>query len=53
VNVVDVHRAQVNLNDFPYAASPGGQRFLVLSRPDVPETVHVLTNWTQQLEKKN
>jgi hypothetical protein len=39
-------------NEFSYAVSADGQRFLVLSKPDVPESVHVLTNWTQQLDKK-
>jgi len=39
-------------NAFQYAASADGQRFLVLAKPDVQETIHVLTNWTQQLEKK-
>jgi Tol biopolymer transport system component/predicted Ser/Thr protein kinase len=39
-------------NAFSYAVSADGQRFLVLSKPDEKESVHVLTNWTQQLEKK-
>jgi Tol biopolymer transport system component len=39
-------------NAFSYAVSADGQRFLVLSKPDAKESVHVLTNWTQQLEKK-
>jgi Tol biopolymer transport system component/tRNA A-37 threonylcarbamoyl transferase component Bud32 len=39
-------------NAFSYAVSADGQRFLVLSKPDVQESVHVLTNWTQQMEKK-
>ena len=39
-------------NEFSYAVSADGQRFLVLSKPDVQESIHVLTNWTQQLEKK-
>jgi hypothetical protein len=41
------------LNEFSYAVSADGQRFLVLSKPDSQETIHVLTNWTQQMEKKN
>jgi hypothetical protein len=39
-------------NEFCYAVSADGQRFLVLSKPDVQESIHVLTNWTQQIEKK-
>jgi eukaryotic-like serine/threonine-protein kinase len=41
-----------NRNEFSYAVSPDGQRFLVLSKPVVQESIHVLTNWTKQLEKK-
>ena len=41
-----------DLNEFSYAVAADGQRFLVLSKPDVQESMHVLTNWTQQLEKK-
>jgi hypothetical protein len=37
-----------DLNEFSYAVSADGQRFLVLSRPDVEEGIHVPTNWTQQ-----
>jgi serine/threonine protein kinase/Tol biopolymer transport system component len=40
-------------NEFCYAVSADGQRFLMLSKPDVQESIHVLTNWTQQMEKKN
>jgi len=39
-------------NEFSYAVSADGKRFLVLSSPQVQESIHVLTNWTQQLEKK-
>ena len=41
-----------DLNEFSYAVSADGHRFLVLSKPDVQESIHVLTNWTQQLDKK-
>ena len=41
-----------DLNEFSYAVSTDGQRFLVLSSPQVQESIHVLTNWMQQLEKK-
>jgi Tol biopolymer transport system component len=39
-------------NAFSYAVSTDGQRFLVLSSPQVQESIHVLTNWTKQWEKK-
>jgi len=40
------------LNLWTYVPSPDGQRFLVLVKPDVPETIHVLTNWTRMFEGK-
>ena len=42
-----------DINEFTYAVSADGQRFLLLSKPDAQESIHVLTNWTQQMEKKN
>jgi Tol biopolymer transport system component len=41
-----------DFNEFSYAVSADSQRFLVLSKPDVQESIHVLTNWTQQIGKK-
>lgn len=41
-----------DLNEFSYAVSTDGQRFLVLSSPDTQESIHVLTNWTKLMEKK-
>ncbi len=40
------------LNFWTYTPSPDGRRFLVLVKPDVPETIHVLTNWMQMFEGK-
>jgi hypothetical protein len=39
-------------NWWRYSPAPDGQRFLVLSRPDVQETIHVLSDWTQMLRGK-
>jgi hypothetical protein len=39
----------------PWPASsptPDGQRFLVLSKPDEQETVHVLSNWARMFRGK-
>lgn len=41
-----------DMNESSYAVSADGQRFLVLSKPDMQERIQVLTNWTQQIEKK-
>ncbi len=35
-----------------YSPSADGQRFLVLSKPDVQEAIHVLYNWTQMVREK-
>ena len=42
-----------DVNEFSFTVSADGKRFLVLSKPDAQESIHVLTNWTQQMEKKN
>lgn len=39
-----------NLNRWSYSVIPDGQRFLVLSKPDSQEAVHVISNWTQTIE---
>jgi dipeptidyl aminopeptidase/acylaminoacyl peptidase len=41
-----------DLNEFSYAVSADGKRLLLLSKPDAQESIHVLTNWTKQWEKK-
>jgi serine/threonine protein kinase len=38
------------LNRWTYSVTPDGQRFLVLSKPDVQEEIHVVSNWTQTIE---
>ena len=39
-----------NLNRWTYSVTPDGQRFLVLSKPEVQEEIHVVSNWTQTIE---
>jgi eukaryotic-like serine/threonine-protein kinase len=38
-----------NLNRWSYSVTPDGQRFLVLSKPDTKETIHVVSNWTETI----
>jgi hypothetical protein len=35
-----------------YSPAADAQRFLVLSKPDESETIHVLSNWTQMFRGK-
>jgi Tol biopolymer transport system component len=41
-----------SLNEFSYDVAADGQRFLVLAKPDVQESIHVVTNWTQAIGVK-
>jgi hypothetical protein len=39
-----------SLNRWTYSVTSDGQRFLVLSKPEVQEEIHVVSNWTQTIE---
>jgi hypothetical protein len=40
------------LNSWTYSPAPDGQRFLVLSKPETQDSIHVLSNWTQLFRGK-
>jgi Tol biopolymer transport system component len=42
----------VQYNRFSYAVAADGQRFVTLARPDAREIIHVVSNWTQGIGKK-
>lgn len=44
-------RRPANVNDYPYAVTPDGQRFLVNVRSDQPPTVSILVNWQAALRQ--
>jgi len=47
-----IYKWIMTFNFSTYSPAPDGQRFLVLAKPDVQETVHVLSNWTQMFPGK-
>ncbi len=42
-------RRPANVNDYPYAATPDGQRFVVNVRSDDPPTISIVVNWQAAL----
>ena len=47
-----IYRWITTFNYSTYSPSADGQRFLVLSKPDAQETIHVLYHWTQMIREK-
>ena len=44
-------RRPANINDYPYAATPDGQRFVVNVRSDDPPTISIVVNWQAALRE--
>ena len=42
-------RRPANVNDYPYAVTPDGQRFVVNVRSDDPPTISIVVNWQAAL----
>lgn len=45
-------RRAANVNDYPYAVTPDGQRFVVNARLDEPPTVSIVVNWPAALVRQ-